>query len=115
LTSLIISSHLLQVLELIESHEWHPLIKELEGAIVQCAKDQNSCRLLQWSVEQSNLDSNLMISNAINGKAFDLATHPYGCRLLLKALEYIPEECTKPLLEELRQLSSELVCWCLIY
>lgn len=98
-----------KALEFIQVPQQHLLIKELEGEVIQCAKDQNANHVLQRSLERIDCDVNLFISKAFTGQAFALATHPYGCRVLQKVFEHMPDEQTKPLLEELHRFSNNLM------
>ena len=97
-------------MEFIQVAQQHLLIKELEGKIIQCAKDQNANHVLQRSLERIDCNVNLFISQAFTGQAFALATHPYGCRVFQKFFEHMPDDQTKPLLEELHRLSENLKC-----
>ena len=38
--------------------------------------------------------------NAFRTHVHELATHSYGCRVLQRCFEYLPEEYIRPLLEE---------------
>ncbi|PLW10641.1 hypothetical protein PCASD_22273 [Puccinia coronata f. sp. avenae] len=98
-----------KALEFIQVPQQHLLIKELEGEVIQCAKDQNANHVLQRSLERIDCGVNLFISKAFTGQAFALATHPYGCRVLQKVFEHMPDEQTKPLLEELHRFSNNLM------
>lgn len=98
-----------KALEFIQVPQQHLLIKELEGEVIQCAKDQNANHVLQRSLERIDCNVNLFISKAFTGQAFALATHPYGCRVLQKVFEHMPDEQTKPLLEELHRFSNNLM------
>ncbi|KAH9449828.1 hypothetical protein H4Q26_006542 [Puccinia striiformis f. sp. tritici PST-130] len=98
-----------KALEFIQVPQQHLLIKELEGEVIQCAKDQNANHVLQRSLERIDCNVNLFISKTFTGQAFALATHPYGCRVLQKVFEHMPDEQTKPLLEELHRFSNNLM------
>ncbi|POW19624.1 hypothetical protein PSHT_04464 [Puccinia striiformis] len=82
-----------KALEFIQVPQQHLLIKELEGEVIQCAKDQNANHVLQRFSGANRLQS----------------THPYGCRVLQKVFEHMPDEQTKPLLEELHRFSNNLM------
>lgn len=98
-----------KALEFIQVPQQHALIKELEGEVIQCAKDQNANHVLQRSLERISPSVNVFISQAFTGQAFALATHPYGCRVLQKVFEHMPDDQTKPLLEELHRFSNNLM------
>jgi pumilio RNA-binding family len=40
---------------------------------------------------------------------FELSTHPYGCRVLQRCFEFLPESQTRPLLDEMHQFVHNLV------
>lgn len=46
---------------------------------------------------------------AFRGNVFDLSTHPYGCRVLQRTFEHLPEEQTRPLLDELHKYAINLM------
>ncbi|KAK1225075.1 mRNA binding protein puf3 [Marasmius sp. AFHP31] len=47
--------------------------------------------------------------SVFRGCVMDLATHQYGCRVLQRCLEHLPEDMVAPLLEELRQRACQLM------
>lgn len=46
---------------------------------------------------------------AFRGSVYDLSTHPYGCRVLQRCFEYMPEDQTRPLLDELHKYVPNLM------
>lgn len=40
---------------------------------------------------------------------YDLSTHPYGCRVLQRCLEHLPEDQTRPLMDELHKYTINLM------
>lgn len=46
---------------------------------------------------------------AFQGNVYDLATHPYGCRVLQRCFEYLHEPQTRPLIEELHKYTTQLM------
>ena len=51
----------------------------------------------------------LAFVSAFRGSVYELSTHPYGCRVLQRCFEYLPEEQTRPLLDELHKYVSNLM------
>ena len=51
----------------------------------------------------------LAFVTAFRGSVYELSTHPYGCRVLQRCFEYLPEEQTRPLLDELHKYVSNLM------
>jgi len=47
--------------------------------------------------------------DAFQGNVYELATHPYGCRVLQRCLEHLSEEQKWPLLEEVHKYSINLM------
>ena len=47
--------------------------------------------------------------SAFRGSVYELSTHPYGCRVLQRCFEYLPEEQTRPLLDELHKYTINLM------
>ena len=51
----------------------------------------------------------LSFVSAFRGSVYELSMHPYGCRVLQRCFEYLPEEQTRPLLDELLKYVLNLV------
>ena len=47
---------------------------------------------------------------AFRGHVHELATHPFGCRVLQRCLENMPAEYTRPLLDEMLELNYISQC-----
>lgn len=47
--------------------------------------------------------------NSFRGNVYDLSTHPYGCRVLQRCFEHLPEETTRPLMDELHKYMINLM------
>lgn len=47
--------------------------------------------------------------NSFRGNVYDLSTHPYGCRVLQRCFEHLPEEQTRPLMDELHKYMINLM------
>lgn len=47
--------------------------------------------------------------DSFRGSIYKLSTHPYGSRVLQRCFEYLPEEQTRPLLDELHKYVSDLM------
>ncbi len=46
---------------------------------------------------------------SFRGNVYDLSTHPYGCRVLQRCFEHLPEEYTRPLLDEVHKCAIHLM------
>ena len=51
----------------------------------------------------------LTFITAFQGHVCDLATHPYGCRVLQRCFENLPDQQTRGLLAELQEHSLQLM------
>jgi hypothetical protein len=78
------------------------LVKELEGNIMKCVKDQNGNHVIQKCIERvpSQLIGFIVesfrylfvsIFLSFSGQVYSLATHPYGCRVIQRILEHCNE------------------------
>ncbi|ELU45040.1 PUM1 protein [Rhizoctonia solani AG-1 IA] len=47
--------------------------------------------------------------SVFQGNVYDLATHPYGCRVLQRCFEYLHESQTRPLIDELHKYTTQLM------
>ena len=83
------------------------LINELTGQVMKCVKDQNGNHVIQKCIEiahwpsslteedellrlsgqQLNSKNVLFIVESFIGHVYELATHPYGCRVIQRVLE----------------------------
>ncbi|KAI0093927.1 armadillo-type protein [Irpex rosettiformis] len=84
------------------------LIRELEENVLRCVKDANGNHVIQRLLEQVEPER-LTFVRFFSGHVQDLATHPYGCRVLQRCFEHLPEAHTRPLLEELQRHAIRLM------
>jgi hypothetical protein len=68
------------------------LVREREGHVLKCIKDQNGNHVIQKVIEQVPPHLIQFIVDTFQGKVFSLATHPYGCRVIQRILEH----CSQP-------------------
>lgn len=64
------------------------LVKELEGNVMKCVKDQNGNHVVQKCIERVPPRIISFIVDAFTGQVYALATHPYGCRVIQRILEH---------------------------
>ncbi|KAJ7774585.1 armadillo-type protein [Mycena maculata] len=76
------------------------LVRELEPHIMKCVKDSNGNHVIQKVIERVSPDRLGFVSNFM-GHVFELASHPFGCRVLQRCLQHLPDVQTRPLLDEL--------------
>ena len=75
------------------------IVKELEGNILRCVKDQNGNHVIQKVIECLPAEQLAFIVEAFNGQVMQLSTHPYGCRVVQRVLEHCVEEQYRPVME----------------
>ncbi|XP_036891377.1 pumilio homolog 2 isoform X4 [Sturnira hondurensis] len=85
------------------------MVKELDGHVLKCVKDQNGNHVVQKCIECVQPQSLQFVIDAFKGQVFVLSTHPYGCRVIQRILEHCTAEQTLPVLEELHQHTEQLV------
>lgn len=84
------------------------VVSELNGHVLQCVKDANGNHVIQKIMELVPSQRNVLL-DAFSGNVRNLASHPYGCRVLQRSIEHAAPEETASLLEELHQNSSLLM------
>ena len=101
-------------------------VQELSPSVLRCVKDANGnhvSELLAGVVRATLIGLSQVIQKIIEhvvperlgfvssfrGSVYELSTHPYGCRVLQRCFEYLPEEQTRPLLDELHKYVSNLM------
>jgi len=77
-----------KALEVISPEQQAQLVKELEGHVMKCIKDQNGNHVIQKVIEQVPAHFTQFIVDTFVNKVFTLATHPYGCRVIQRILEH---------------------------
>ncbi|KAL4067648.1 armadillo-type protein [Scleroderma citrinum] len=83
-------------------------VKELDPHVLKCVKDANGNHVIQKLIERVSPER-LGFVAAFRGNVYDLSTHPYGCRVLQRCFEHLPEEQTRPLMDELHKYMINLM------
>jgi hypothetical protein len=86
-----------------------PLLTKMMG--------RNANHVIQRCLERVPSDKLQFVIDACRGQVYNLATHPYGCRVLQRIFENCPPEQVRGLLDELHRytqnlVSLELMYWC---
>jgi hypothetical protein len=55
---------------------------------MKCIKDQNGNHVIQKVIERVSPAFTLFIVETFHNKVYQLATHPYGCRVIQRILEH---------------------------
>ena len=79
---------LLQAFHIFPDHQKEKLIKELDGNVIKCVKDQNGNHVIQKCIEKVPSHIIQFIVDAFQGQVYHSAIHPYGCRVIQRMLEY---------------------------
>ena len=70
------------------------LVGELNGCVLKCIKDQNGNHVIQKAIERVPAKHIQFIIDGFNGQVYNLATHPYGCRVIQRMFEHCTENQT---------------------
>ncbi|KIM65290.1 hypothetical protein SCLCIDRAFT_113342 [Scleroderma citrinum Foug A] len=97
-----------KAVEFILPEQQGAFVKELDPHVLKCVKDANGNHVIQKLIERVSPDR-LGFVTAFRGNVYDLSTHPYGCRVLQRCFEHLPEEQTRPLMDELQKYMINLM------
>jgi hypothetical protein len=75
-------SMLLQALEVIELEQKAQLVREMDGHVMRCVRDQNGNHVIQKCIESVPTGKIEFIISAFRGQVATLSMHPYGCRVI---------------------------------
>lgn len=103
-----------KALESIDDAQQMEILKEMEGQVLRCVKDQNGNHVVQKVIEKVRPEKLQFIIDAFvnehENNVFTLSTHPYGCRVIQRVLEYCTENQKRPVLDQLHAHLKQLVC-----
>ena len=71
-----------QAIEVVDIDQKILMVKELDGHIMRCVRDQNGNHVIQKCIECVPEDSIQFIIDTFFDKVVTLSTHPYGCRVI---------------------------------
>jgi pumilio RNA-binding family len=71
-----------KALEVVEPAQQLELVKELDGHVKRCVRDQNGNHVIQKCIERVPAEHLAFVVSAFYGHVFQLSTHPYGCRVI---------------------------------
>ncbi|KAF9053707.1 ARM repeat-containing protein [Hymenopellis radicata] len=83
-------------------------VGEIESHVLECVQNANGNHVIQKMIERISPDM-LGFIDAFKGHVGELSMHTYGCRVLQRCLEYLPEDRTRPLLDELHNHTLTLI------
>ncbi|KAJ7582685.1 armadillo-type protein [Mycena floridula] len=84
------------------------LVRELEPHTLKCIQDINGNHVVQKIIECLPPDR-LGFLSALRGHVHQLGSNPYGCRVLQRCFENLPDDFARPLLDEVHVHSLELM------
>jgi len=58
------------------------LVRELDGHVMRCVRDQNGNHVIQKCIECVPTEHIGFIVSAFQGQVASLSMHPYGCRVI---------------------------------
>lgn len=58
------------------------MVKELDGHVMRCVRDQNGNHVIQKCIECVPEDAIQFIVSTFYDQVVTLSTHPYGCRVI---------------------------------
>ncbi|RYR13856.1 hypothetical protein Ahy_B04g070625 isoform I [Arachis hypogaea] len=82
----------MQALEVIELEQKAQLVRELDGHVMRCVRDQNGNHVIQKCIESIPTKKIAFIISAFRGQVAILSMHPYGCRVIQRVLEHCTDE-----------------------
>ena len=83
--NLVLSSNLIclfQAIEVVDVDQKIKMVKELDGNIMRCVRDQNGNHVIQKCIECVPEDAIQFIVSTFYDQVVTLSTHPYGCRVM---------------------------------
>ena len=83
--NLVLSSNLIclfQATEVVDVDQKIKMVKELDGNIMRCVRDQNGNHVIQKCIECVPEDAIQFIVSTFYDQVVTLSTHPYGCRVI---------------------------------
>ncbi|KAG7661713.1 PUF3 [[Candida] subhashii] len=99
-----------RALEAIELDGQIKIIEELRDHILVCSKDQNGNHVIQKSIEMIKPFNKIrFILTSLDSQIYHLSTHPYGCRVIQRLLEFSSLEDQKAILDELNRFIFYLI------
>lgn len=119
-----------KALESIPPEQQQEIVRELDGHVLKCVKDQNGNHVVQKCIEcvdpnalqvthanppiarRISINDSMFfqfIISSFSSQVYNLSTHPYGCRVIQRILEHCTPDQTSPILAELHQHTDQLI------
>ncbi|TIC75993.1 ARM repeat-containing protein [Wallemia mellicola] len=98
-----------KAIECVEEAEQLELVKRVETITERAVQDQNANHVIQRIIERVDPDKLGNFPEVFANNAKELATHPYGCRVLQRSFEHIGQARSRELIEQLHESVDNLV------
>ncbi|KAI5436428.1 hypothetical protein KIW84_022786, partial [Lathyrus oleraceus] len=85
------------------------MVTELDGQIMRCVRDQNGNHVIQKCIECVPEGEIRFIVSTFYDQVVTLSTHPYGCRVIQRVLEYCHDPKTQQIM-----MDEILQCVCML-
>ncbi|XP_027329940.1 pumilio homolog 2-like isoform X2 [Abrus precatorius] len=87
-----------KAIEVVEMDQQTKMVTELDGHIMRCVRDQNGNHVIQKCIECVPEDAIHFIISTFYDQVVTLSTHPYGCRVIQRVLEYCHDPKTQQIM-----------------
>ncbi|CAL9754359.1 unnamed protein product [Musa acuminata subsp. burmannicoides] len=84
-----------KAIEVADLDQKKKMVLELDGHIMRCVRDQNGNHVIQKCIECVPQDAIQFIISTFYDQVVTLSTHPYGCRVIQRVLEYCDDNKTQ--------------------
>ncbi|RDX64117.1 Pumilio-like 1, partial [Mucuna pruriens] len=85
-------------IEVVDMDQQTKMVTELDGQIMRCVRDQNGNHVIQKCIECVPEDAIHFIVSTFYDQVVTLSTHPYGCRVIQRVLEYCHDNKTQQIM-----------------
>ncbi|XP_057725630.1 pumilio homolog 3-like [Arachis stenosperma] len=87
-----------KAIEVVEVDQQTQMVAELDGHIMRCVRDQNGNHVIQKCIECVPENAIQFIVSTFYDQVVALSTHPYGCRVIQRVLEYCHDPKTQQIM-----------------
>ncbi|XP_061363708.1 pumilio homolog 2-like [Gastrolobium bilobum] len=98
-----------KAIEVVDMDQQTKMVTELDGHIMRCVRDQNGNHVIQKCIECVPEDAIHFIVSTFYDQVVTLSTHPYGCRVIQRVLEYCHDPKTQQIM-----MDEILRCVCML-
>ncbi|KAG6491009.1 hypothetical protein ZIOFF_052341 [Zingiber officinale] len=85
----------IKAIEVVDLDQKKKIVLELDGSVIRCVRDQNGNHVIQKCIECVPQDVIQFIISTFYDQVVALSTHPYGCRVIQRVLEYCDDVKTQ--------------------